>query len=172
MTTTLTQRTLHTLSWTAVGLAAALALPFLVHALPNPGPVPWGAKLLPIFFAGLVLVVRGAPIAALLVAAAAPSLNQAVTGMPAGPMLPLLTAELIAFTGVLVIVRAVAPKVLPYVGPVAYLVAALLARAVLSLGVPPLTTLERAFTNAWPGMLLLLAVGALAHTLTRKDARG
>jgi hypothetical protein len=171
MTATLTQRAIRTLSWTGVGLATALALPFLVHALPNPGPVPWGAQLLPIFFAGVVLVVRGAPLSALLVAAAAPALNQAVTGMPAGPMLPLLTVELLVFTSVLVLARAFAPRVLPYLGPVAYLLAALGARAILSLGIS-VNTFERIVTHAWPGLLLLLAVGAIAHRVARQEPRG
>jgi hypothetical protein len=161
-TATLNQRVVRTLSLTGVGLLAAYALPLLVHSLPNSSPVPLGAQLLPIFFASLVLIVRGAPLAALITAIAAPSINAQLTGMPAGPMLPLLSVELLVFSGLLIAAAQLSPKVVPYLGPFAYLLAALSARLLLNTGAAPLLTLQNALNNAWPGLLLLLAIGALA----------
>jgi hypothetical protein len=161
VTATLRHGALRTLSLGALGLIAAWALPLLVHSLPPNGPVPLGAQLLPIFYVGVVLVLRGAGLSALLVAIAAPSINAQLTGMPAGPMLPLLTAELLIFTSLLQVAVRLRPHIARFAAPLAYLTAAVLARLLLG-GSDPLTTLSRALENGWPGLIILLALGALA----------
>ncbi len=127
MTLALERRWARTLATVALGLGIALTLPFLVHVLPSTGGPPAGARLLPIFFASLVLVLRGAPWAALAVAALAPLLNRLVTGMPAGPMLPTLLLELTVFTALLIVAVRFAPRIARFLAPVAYLAAATLA---------------------------------------------
>jgi hypothetical protein len=149
---------------TTVGLAAALVLPLAVHLIPAADGPPYGARLLPIFFASLVLVVRGAPVPAIAVALLAPVLNRAVTGMPAGPMLPTLLVELTLFTLLLVLAVRASPRFARYLGPVAYLVAAVLARPLVGAELAVFETLRTALVVAWPGLLLLLVVGAIAGT--------
>jgi hypothetical protein len=161
MTASLRHTALRTLSVSALGLLAAWAFPLLVHSLPHSGPVPLGAQLLPIFYVGVLLVLRGEGLSALLVAVAAPWINAQLTGMPAGPMLPLLTVELLIFTSLLALTALALPRVARFSAPLAYLAAAVLARLALGSG-DPLTTLTRALENAWPGLLILLALGALA----------
>jgi hypothetical protein len=146
----------------SVGLAAALALPYLVHLLPADGGPPQGARLLPIFFAGLVLAVRGASVPALAVAVLAPLLNRALTGMPAGAMLPTLMLELLLFTALVVAAARLVPRSAPYLGPVAYLMAAVVARQFLVAGATPVATLTAVVPVAWIGLVMLLAVGILA----------
>ncbi len=162
MTTAIDRPWIRSIALTSVGLATALALPFLVHLLPSEGGPPQGARLLPIFFAGLVLVLRGAPLPALAVAAFAPLLNRLVTGMPAGPMLPTLLLELALFTGLLIAAVRLAPRVARFLGPVAYLAAAAVARLVLTPEAAHLSAALNSLAIAWPGLVMLLAVGALA----------
>jgi hypothetical protein len=149
---------------TTVGLAAALVLPFIVHLIPAGAGPPYGARLLPIFFASLVLVLRGAPVPAIAVALLAPLLNRAVTGMPEGPMLPTLLVQLAIFTVLLVLALRASPRFARNLGPVAYLAAAALARPLLGADLAVYETLRTALTVAWPGLLLLLAVGVIART--------
>lgn len=153
--------TIRTVGVASLGLLGALALPFLVHAIPHGGPVPLGARLLPIFYVGLVLVLRGHAMPALAIAALAPWVNQQVTGMPAGPMLPLLTVELLAFTGLLLAALRAMPRAAAFLGPVAYLGAAAIAGAAVASTTPSLATLGSTVAVAWPGLLVLLALGAV-----------
>lgn len=163
MITTLDRSWARSIATVSIGLTAALVLPFIVHLFPADGGPPMGARLLPIFFASLVLVLRGAPLPALAVALLAPLLNRLLTGMPAGAMLPTLLIELLVFTLLLVLATRLLPLSLARVlGPLAYLAAAMVARPLVFAGAQPLETLSAAFTVAWPGLLMLLAVGALA----------
>jgi hypothetical protein len=162
MTLALDRPWVRSLATVSVGLGVALALPFLVHLLPATSGPPAGARLLPIFFASLVLVLRGAPLAALAVAAMAPLLNRIVTGMPAGPMLPTLLLELTVFTALLIVAVRLAPRIAPFLAPVAYLVAATLAGSVLASSAVSLDVLVSTVSISWPGLVMLLAVGALA----------
>lgn len=160
MTLALDRPWIRSLAHVSAGLALALVLPFLIHLVPIEGGPPLGAQLLPIFFASLVLVLRGAPLPALAVATLAPLLNRAVTGMPAGPMLPTLQVELLAFTALLFLASRATPRLARFAGPVAYLAAAAAAQVVLAAGAPSLTQLVATVSLSWPGLVLLLAVGA------------
>lgn len=163
MTITLDRPWARSIATVSVGLTAALVLPFLVHLLPADGGPPQGARLLPIFYAGLVLVLRGAPVPALAVALLAPLLNRFLTGMPAGPMLPTVLIELLLFTLFLTLaVRLLPVSLARFLGPVAYLAATMVARPLVLPDAQPLATLATAIPAAWPGLLMLLAIGALA----------
>jgi hypothetical protein len=162
MTLALDRPLVRTAATLSVGLVAAVALPFLVHLLPADGGPPQGARLLPIFYAGLVLALRGATVPALALAVLAPLLNRALTGMPAGPMLPTLMTELLVFTLVLVAAVRFWPRGAPYLGPVAYLMAAMVARPLLVPGAAPWGTLTVTIPVAWIGLIMLLAVGIIA----------
>src|SRR5690625_2492789 len=169
MTTTRSAVRLNYVSATLVALAAAVALPVLVHLLPPVGGLPAGARLLPIFFAPLIAVLVRQPAAALTAAVAAPLLNHLLTGLPDAAMLPVLTLQLLIFTGVAALLAS--RRFLTVLAPVAYVLAYWLTPVVLRVfggeagPVQPLGTL---LTNAWPG-LLALAVLALAVESWRKQ---
>lgn len=161
MVATARYTTVRTIGIASLGLLGALALPFIVHSIPHAGPVPLGAQLLPIFYVGLVLVLRGHALPAFAVAALAPWVNQQVTGMPAGPMLQTLTIELVAFTALLLLARRTLPGAARFLGPVAYLGAHAIARAVLAPDALSFAALGSTVSVAWPGLVALLALGAL-----------
>jgi hypothetical protein len=162
MTLALDRPWIRTVTTVGVGLAAALVLPYLVHLLPADGGPPQGARLLPIFVAALVLSLRGTVVPALAVAASAPLLNRVLTGMPAGPMLPTLTVELLVFTALLLAAVRAVPRAAPYLGPLAYLAAAVVTRQLLVPDATPGSTLAAILPVAWIGLVMLLAVGVLA----------
>ena len=161
MVTTVRYTTVRTIGIASLGLLGALALPFVVHSIPHAGPVPLGAQLLPIFYVGLVLVLRGQALPAFVVAALAPWVNQMVTGMPAGPMLQTLTIELVAFTALLLLARRTLPGAARFMGPVAYLGAFAIARAALAPDALSFAALGSTVSTAWPGLLALFVIGAL-----------
>lgn len=169
MTLVLDRPWLRSAATLSVGLVAALVLPYLVHLLPPDGGPPQGARLLPIFYAGLVLALRGAFVPAMAVAVLAPLLNRALTGMPAGPMLPMLMMELVVFTVAMVAAVRFVPRAAPYLAPLAYLGAAMIARPLLVPGAEPVGTLMATLPVAWVGLVMLLAVGIVA---SRGPTRG
>jgi hypothetical protein len=163
MTLTLTRSWARPLALTGVGLAAALVLPYVVHLVPIEGGPPLGARLLPIFFASLVLALRGSAWPALAVAVAAPTLNHYVTGMPAGPMWPTLQLELALFTVLVLAAIWLAPRAAPLLGPVAYVVAKVATGLVLTSSPATLAAVTATVALSWPGLLLLLLVGLRAQ---------
>lgn len=162
MTTTLTRPWARSLAFTGVGLATALVLPYVVHLVPVDGGPPLGARLLPIFFASLVLALRGAAGPALAVAVASPTLNHYVTGMPAGPMWPTLQVELAVFALLVLAAVRFAPRAAAWLAPAAYLVAKLAAALVLASTPPTFAAIGATLSVSWPGLLLLVVVGMLA----------
>jgi hypothetical protein len=82
---------------TAALVGVALALPVLVHLLPA-ASVPWGARLLPMFYAPLLGVLLYRLHVGLIPAILAPGLNSLLTGSPALMLVPVLTVELTVFT--------------------------------------------------------------------------
>ena len=145
-----------------------------MRAEPLPKPVRFGppldARLLPSFFASLVLALRGAVGPALAVALAAPTLNHYVTGMPAGPMWPTLQLELALFTVLMLAGPRSVPRVAPLLGPVAYVVAKLVATLVHSSTPATLGAVTATVALSWPGLVLLLLVG-LASAERRRRGR-
>lgn len=146
----------------ATGLTASLLLPLIVHLLPTQAGPPAGARLLPIFFASLVLALRSNLAPAFVVALLAPLVNRALTGMPAGPMLPTLLLELTLFTLLIVLARRFVPRLARFMGPLAYLAAALAVRGLLVPDTALVASLGGTLATAWPGLIMLLAVGAVA----------
>jgi hypothetical protein len=150
---------------TIATVAFAMLLPFLVHLVPPSGGVPLGARLLPIFLAPFLAAVLFHPSVALLASLVTPTLNRLVTGQPAPAMSVWLTVELLVFSGLVLAARERWPRAW-FLAPVAYVVAkavALLALRAAGMTVPGPTDVAGFLTglaNAWPGLLLLLALNA------------
>lgn len=142
-------------------IAAAVALPVLVHLLPAAAGVPWGVRLLPAFLAPLVAAYLFHPAVALTAAAAAPLVNSWLAGMPARAMVASLSLELVLFAGLVLALRGRWPR-LWLAAPVAYVAAHALTLAILPTGSAPyLATLTATLTNALPGILMLTAANWL-----------
>lgn len=174
MVASTTRPLVRSVAWTAVGLALALALPFVVHLIPANGGPPYGARLLPIFYAVVVLVLRGQPVPALATALVAPLLNRAVTGSPTGPMFATLTVELVVFAVLLTVAVRWWPRLAMFLAPVAYLAAALVATLVLQPEAFSFGAIVDAAQTSWAGLLVLLALGAIvgAPAGTRRRSSG
>lgn len=162
-TTSLTRT--HRIGWIAGALTVGLALPFLVHLIPVEAGPPMGARWLPIFLAAGLAAMRLDPISALAIAVGTPLINQTVTGMPAGPMLPVVLLELVLVVTLVLAVRYLTPStarpwLLRAVLAPAYLIAAI-AVSLLLAGDPPAATLNFAFNWSWPGLLTLAVAGAV-----------
>ena len=102
-----------------VGIAAAV--PFLIHLIPSAG-VPWGARLLPMFYAPLLGVMLYRFHVGLIPALLAPALNVLLTGSPALSLVTILTVELVLFTAVVFLMLKSWPR-LWLAGPFAYMMA-------------------------------------------------
>lgn len=107
---------------TAVLMAVAWMIPFLVHVLPWAGDRPLGAHLLPMFWATFVAVYLYGLRVGLLTGLFAPAVNLIATGLPALQFLSVLAFELVVFAvfAWLVIRRAPALWV---IAPLGYVVA-------------------------------------------------
>ena len=78
---------------TAILVGVAVALPLLIHLIPYQA-VPWGARLLPMFYAPLLGVILYRLSAGIVPALLAPILNLAITGqMDAQEALDLIAEE-------------------------------------------------------------------------------
>lgn len=78
-------------------LCLSVMFPFMIHILPLPEDVRWGPRLLPMFYAPLLAALWGRVQSAVILAAAAPWLNWALTGHPPVPMAIVMMAELLGF---------------------------------------------------------------------------
>lgn len=143
-------------------LAAGLILPVVVHLIPIQDGPPAGARLLPIFLAPLVALLRLDGVSALSIALLGPLLNRLVTGSPEGSMLATLLVELLAFCGLLLLARRLAPRAAGPLAPVAYLLAAASATAILTGAMPTPAWLTGTLRIAWPGLAILLVAGIAA----------
>jgi len=81
-------------------LLVAVLLPFVVHLIPSSGPVPVGAKLLPIFIAPFVAVLFFRFPVALMIAVVSPLINALLFGKPDPAFTLRLTLELMAFVSI------------------------------------------------------------------------
>jgi len=158
MTASTIRTTARAVSITAAVLGLAVLLPFLFHLLPVTDGVPLGARWLPIFYAPLLVLAVFGWRWALLPALAAPSLNHLLTGRPAAEIVGVLTLELALFVGLLVVAARRSPWLL-MLAPLAYVLAKLLASALL--GIPWEAALA-ALQRALPGIGALFALGTLA----------
>lgn len=150
---------------TAALLLIASVLPWLIHLIPPHQGTPMGAILVPLFVVPLVALLWYPPTVALIVAAAGPVLSFLVTGLPQGPMLVLLTAELVIFT--LVTGQLLRASTLKWVAaPLAFLFAKTVSLIILTLlpflsQVEPLTYFRTSLSVALPGILLLAVINGL-----------
>jgi len=142
-----------------ITLAAAVILPILIHLIPTPNGVPAGAVYLPIFIAPLVAILLKAPFAAIVTAIFAPALNHILTGNPAAPILVILTAELVVFTVIALVIHQRYPSFMFLAIPAyaAAKVATLIVMVTLKpLPAPPMTYVGNSIVNAIPGIIILL----------------
>ncbi len=148
-------------------LCMTIFAPFIVHLLPAWGDARWGERLLPIFYAPLLVTLRLPLGVAAMFSLSTPWLNHVATGHPTPAICLLLTFQLTSFclglywlrrqiglffwlcwpaylfsviTGCLVLV--VWPALLPFTNAPQYLL--------------------RSLTITWPGLLVLLLLNWLA----------
>ncbi len=149
----------------AMMLAIASVLPWLIHLIPPHQGTPMGAILLPLFVVPLIALLWYPPSVAIIVAAAGPVLSFLVTGLPQGPMLILLTTELIVFT--LVAGQLLRASTLGWVAaPLAFLFTKTVSLIVLTLlpflsQLEPLNYFRTSISVALPGILLLGLINVL-----------
>ena len=150
----------------ALTLAAALAMPFLVHMAPWSGGTPLGAFLLPMFWAAFVAVyLYGAP-AGLLVAVFGPAVNTFLTRFPEVRINTVMTFELIVF--VLFswfVMRNPRGRSFWLLAPLAYVVAKTCSSGLRAAGVeifgnigPWMEFFIRSVSNGAPGLFLLAVI--------------
>lgn len=134
---------------TAVTVALTFALPLPFHLLPSSG-IPLSARLLPIFYAPLLAALLFPPVVAISASLIAPLINHALTGNPPLPLAAQLSAELLVFTGVVLLLGRRWPR-LPVAAPPAYVAA----RAVVFFAQQPATLVSG---GAWGALLTSLQV--------------
>lgn len=158
---------------TVAVLATTLLLPWAVHALPAMGGVPWGARLLPMFFAPFVGVFFFRLHVGLVPALLAPGLSLLVAGMPEVAVAARLTFDLTVFTLVawLFVHRAKGRLGTSWIAaPLAYLVVKILTEPILQF-VPVLHGPDGGATlsgYAFPGIILLGLLNAVLVQLRRR----
>ncbi len=146
-----------------ITLVLTIALPILVHLIPPVNGVPWGARLIPIFYAPFVAAMLFHPAVSLLAALFAPILNYLLTGSPTLEMAYLLSFELLVFS-LLVVLLAPRLSRLPITGLLGFLLAKVAALVLLTLLPGSLIPLETwmyfrsSLVNALPGMLVLVGL--------------
>lgn len=152
------------ISVTVVTVALTFVLPLLFHLLPSSG-IPLGARLLPIFYAPLLAALLFPPVVALSASLIAPLLNHTLTGNPPLPVAAQLSAELLVFTGVVLLLRRRWPQL-----PVIALLAYVAARVVVFFAQQPATivsggawqSLSASLQVALPGFVVLLLLNLVA----------
>lgn len=85
-------------NWIIAAVACSVALPFLLHCIPNQSSVPIGAQFLPMFYAPFIAVFFFRPHVGMITALIAPLMNSWLTGLPVKEKIGFLTAELLIFT--------------------------------------------------------------------------
>jgi hypothetical protein len=151
-----------------------IVIPMLVHLVPVPGGPPAGARLLPIFYAPLVAVVLFDVWVGVAASLAGPAINHWITGMPAQPMVVLLTAELLCFSIIVALLQRRSSQFW-WIAPVAYVLGkgvAWLLVGLLPMGPPGLTPAAfwASLVVALPGLGLLALLGLIVQRLESKAA--
>lgn len=144
----------------SIVLFGTVAIPLLIHLIPASGPVPIGARLLPIFYAPLIATLLFRIHIGLIAAVLGPLLNYLLLGLPAPEILMPLTFELIIFVWTIYMLKGNW-----LMGPMAYLAAKVLSSSVMLLipsfspGPAPFDFFIQSITNAIPGLIVLLVIG-------------
>ncbi len=154
-------------------LAAACLVPLFFHWAPWPFVTPIGAVWLPIFYAPAAAMLLFRPHAGLLASALAPALNHWMTGMPAAPLVPALTMELLLFSLLLLFFTKIFPRIV-FNAVLAYGVSRCLSFFIWNLpagDVPP-ARLADAFFTALPGTAVLLLINGVivGHDRQKRQA--
>lgn len=169
--TALRQKTVLQIPATLSTLFLMWLIPLLVHLFPVSGPTPIGAILLPIFYAPLLAAWLFHPAVGILASLLMPLINFAFTGMPVLPVAILMTVELVVFSLALQLLKQRWPKFWPnalLAFALGKLAAALLLVFVPLLPAPPLAYFTSSLVNAWPGLLILLALNVAILRLPQK----
>lgn len=137
-----------------------------VHLLQNvfaPAPVNLSLALLPLFYAPLVAVLMGLPVAALLLALVNPAVNHLLTGLPASETLPFITVHLTVFSALLILLLRTGRIGLRVLSPLVFLASFYLVAvpfsalplpiAAASEGLPSIWQL---LSQTWWGLVVLL----------------
>lgn len=145
-------------------------LPLLVHLVPLAGPVPVGARLLPIFYAPLLAAWLFHPAVGLLASLLMPFINHAFTGMPTLPMTILLSLELVVFSIGLLLNRKYWPKLplAPLTFVAGKVISAILLVFVAIVPASPWAYLLSSLQNGLPGLLILLVLHLALLRLPRE----
>jgi membrane-associated HD superfamily phosphohydrolase len=85
---------------TVLLLAAAVAVPLIIHLLPAINGQPSGAYFLPVFYAPLIAILLFRFHTALITAAFAPVLNYLITGNPQFNLVQIICLELVIFVSI------------------------------------------------------------------------
>ena len=148
---------------TVVVLIITVLLPFLVHLIPYTGMTPLGATLLPIFYAPLVAILLFRWHVGFIAGILAPFIHFLITGLPAWPMVLILSVDLALFLGMVWAFRKT--RILKWIGaPIAYLLAKGASSFLVVLLPISLTTSEfwiSSVSVALPGLLILLIINIL-----------
>lgn len=172
----LSQKTLEKLQLreALAAIGAAALIPYLVHLLPSFGGIPSGARLLAMFIAPFIAAAFFRYHVAVITAVTAPVFNHFLTGMPAAPVVPILTIELLLFSHMVRILQN--NKYLRSVNaPVSYLAVKavssllLLQFPLLLPGADSLAFFTTSVVNALPGLLLLLVLSLLSVRMNKNN---
>lgn len=150
---------------TAVLLAVAWLIPFMVHLLPWSGDRPLGAHLLPMFWAAFAAVYLFGLRTGLIVGLFTPVINLLVTGLPVARWQLVLVFELIIFALVTWRMVRKTPR-LWLVAPMGYVAAKAASTLVQLVAAPfgdigePGTFWIESLRNGLPGLAVLLVVNA------------
>lgn len=154
---------------TLLVLTAAIAIPFLIHLIPLHDNVPWGARLLPMFYAPFIAIVFFRPHVGLIAALIAPFINALITGNPQPDKIVILTMELTIFTCTSYFIYSRLPNFKANT-----LISYLLAKAISWLLLliiaaitftPTFTTSLFTIKNAYPGIAILALINIFAVRL-------
>ncbi len=145
---------------TTILLSITLLLPILIHNIPNWGTHPWGARLLPIYYAPLIAALFYPVHVSFIVALCPPWINLILTGLPKLPYTALMTYELLIFVLLITFLVTLSGRKW-YYGPLSYFVAKVIIFLLLFTWPPmyfldsPLSYFENTLFVAIPGIILL-----------------
>jgi len=156
---------------TALLLAIAWAIPFLLHMVPPPllGAAPLGAFLLPMFWAAFIAVYLYGLGIGLVVGLFSPFLNLLITGFPVAAQMRFRMLELAIFVLLSwLVLRNPRLRKFWLIAPLAFIATKALTAAILATGVTLFgnahAPLLDAITTGVPGLLVLAAIN---YALTR-----
>lgn len=165
MNTTETRSTwmnLGVIPQTILVLVLTIVTPMVIHLIPLSGPVPAGARVLPMFYAPLAGVLLLGWRVGFLAGVLAPVVNHLITGMPVWELVWLLSLELGIFTSWVWLLAK--NRALIWVsGPLAYVLTKCISAPMIGLfqDTTPWTFWAGSIVNALPGLVILTVLTLL-----------